>query len=202
MPFPIVHINGFPGIGKLTIARKLVDLLKPFNGKLVHNHLLIDPAGAVLPRSSNDYQPLRRAIRAAIFDTLAKSLDTFDSVFVFTDFQSNDDIGSSVVAEYRSMAMQRSCTLIPVILTCSKDENLRRLGTTERSTHGKLTDSELVSYIRNNSQVHRFPDDPLEMRLDVTTLDADVAARLIYTHVLDICVELNPSLSGQANNSA
>lgn len=30
---PIVHINSFPGIGKLTIARKLVDLLKPFNGK-------------------------------------------------------------------------------------------------------------------------------------------------------------------------
>jgi hypothetical protein len=194
MPFPIIHINGFPGIGKLTIARKLVDLLKPFNGKLVHNHLLIDPAGAVLPRSSNDYQPLRRAIRATVFDTLAKSPDTFDSVFVFTDFQSNDDIGHSVIAEYCSMAMRRSCALVPIILTCSKEENLRRLGTTERSMHGKLTDLELVSYIRDNDEVYRFPDGPLQMELDVTNLDADAAARLIYKHFLDVCVELDPGL--------
>lgn len=202
MPFPIVHINGFPGIGKLAIARKLVDLLKPFDGKLVHNHLMIDPAGAVLPRSSSDYQPLRRAIRAAVFDTLAKSPDTFGSVFVFTDFQSNDDIGRSVVAEYRSTAIRRNCTLVPVVLTCSKEENLRRLGTTERSIHGKLTDSELVSYIRDTVEVHRLPDNPLEMELDVTIMDADAAARLIYTHVLNVCVELNPGFGEQTENSA
>lgn len=202
MPFPIVHINGFPGIGKLTIARKLVDLLKPFNGKLVHNHLLIDPADAVLPRSSSDYQPLRGAIRAVVLDMLAESLDTFGSVFVFTDFQTNDDIGHSVLAEYRSMAMRRNCSLVTVILTCSKKENLRRLGTTERSIHGKLTDSKLVSYIRDNEEVHQLPDNRLEMELDVTTLDADAAARLIYAHILDVCVEFNSGFSEQANNSA
>ncbi|KAM0208273.1 hypothetical protein ACHAPQ_010036 [Fusarium lateritium] len=107
MPLPIIHINGFPGTGKLTIARKLVALLAPYNGKLVHNHLLIDPAGAILPRTSVDYQPLRRAIRTAIFDTLATSRDTFDSVFVFTDFQSDSDIGSAVMAEYCAMAARR-----------------------------------------------------------------------------------------------
>lgn len=66
MALPLVHINGFPGIGKLNIARKLVELLQQFDAKLVHNHLLIDPASAVLPRSSPNYQPLRRAIRDAI----------------------------------------------------------------------------------------------------------------------------------------
>lgn len=198
MTYPIVHINGLPGVGKLTIARKLVDLLKSFNAKLVHNHLLIDPAGAVLPRSSNDYQPLRRAIRAAVFDTLVNSSDTFDFVFVFTDFQSSDEIGRSVIEEYRIMATCRGCSFVPVILTCSKEENLRRLVTPERSIHGKLTDLELVSYIQDNQEVHRLPNDPLQIELDVTTLDADAAARLIYTHILDVCVGLNPGLGERA----
>ena len=193
MPYPIIHINGFPGVGKLTIARHLVDLLKPYNAKLVHNHLLIDPASAVLPRSSSCYQSLRRAIRAAVFDTLAECPDTFGSVVVFTDFQSNDEIGSSVMAEYRSMATRRHCTFVPIILTCSKEENLKRLGNTERSLHGKLTDSELVSYIRDTDDVHRLAD---EMTLDVTTLDANAAARLIYTHIVDVCAELSPGPSG------
>jgi hypothetical protein len=120
MPLPIIHINGFPGTGKLTIAWKLVALLAPYNGKLVHNHLLIDPAGAILSRASVDYQPLRRAIRTAIFDTLATSQDTFDSVFVFTDFQSDDDIGSAVMAEYRAMATRRGCAFIPIVVIAAR----------------------------------------------------------------------------------
>ena len=118
---------------------------------------------------------------------------------MFTDFQSDDDIGRSALAEYRSMARRRHCTFVPILLTCSKEENLRRLGTTERSLHGKLTDSELLSYFRDNDEVHRLPD---EMELNVTTLDADAAARLIYTHLLDMCAELNAAPGGQAINSA
>ena len=191
MPFPVVHINGFPGTGKLTIARKLIDLLKPFNAKLVHNHLLIDPAGAVLPRTSVDYQPLRRAIRAAVFDTLAKSPDTFDSVYVFTDFQTGDEIGSSVMAEYRDMARRRDCVFVPVILTCSTEENLRRLGSVERAKHGKLTDKEVVSAMREEgAEVHRWERDEMQMELDVTELDADEAARVICRHVMGVLEDL------------
>lgn len=124
MTLPIVHINGFPGIGKLTIAHKLVTLLEPFKGKPVHNHLRIDPAGSILPLSSADYQPLRCAIRAAVFDALAVSRDTFDSVLVLTDFQS-DEIGNAVMGEYRAMAARRGCTFVSITFTCCKEENLR-----------------------------------------------------------------------------
>ncbi|KAF4505962.1 hypothetical protein G6O67_006094 [Ophiocordyceps sinensis] len=199
MPLPIVHINGFPGIGKLTIARKLVALLAPYNGKLVHNHLLIDPAGAVLPRSSADYQPLRRAIRAAVFDALATSRDTFDSVFVFTDFQSDDDVGRAVMAEYRAMAARRGCTFVPVTVTCGKEENLRRLASSERSLHGKLTDAELVAHICDNAVIHQSPGDPFQMELDLTELDAHVAARMVYEHVLDVCAELSSRPGEEVN---
>lgn len=191
MPLPIIHINGFPGIGKLTIARKLVALLAPHNGKLIHNHLLIDPAGAVLPRSSADYQPLRRAIRDAVFNTLAVSPDAFDSVYVFTDFQSDDDVGRAVMAEYRAMAARRGCTFVPVTVTCGREENLRRLASSKRALHGKLTSAEVVSGIRANTVIHQSRRDLFGMELDLTDLDADVAARKIYEHVLEVCEELS-----------
>ncbi|WXC66745.1 hypothetical protein SNK03_012525 [Fusarium graminearum] len=131
MSFPIIHINGYPGVGKLTIAQKLVDLLSTFNGKLIHNHLHIDPVGAILPRPSSDYQPLRRTLRSVFFDALVKSHDTMASVIVFTDFQSNDALGRSAIAEYLDMAARRHCSFVPITIICSQEEKLRRLSSSE-----------------------------------------------------------------------
>ncbi|KAH7196388.1 uncharacterized protein B0J16DRAFT_325905 [Fusarium flagelliforme] len=192
MTLPIIHINGYPGMGKLTIARKLVELLSPYNGRLVHNHLLIDPVGAILPRSSPDYQPARHAVRSVIFDALAVSQDTADSVFVFTDFQSNDEIGRGVIAEYRNMTARRGCTFVPVTVTCNEEENLRRLASIERVVHGKLTDATVVAHLRENAVVHQWPkEDPCHMELDITKLNADEAAHAIFEHVLAVCKELS-----------
>ncbi|KAG8354762.1 hypothetical protein FVEN_g7154 [Fusarium venenatum] len=194
MSFPIIHINGYPGTGKLTIARKLVDLLLPYNGKLVHNHLLIDPVGAILPRSSPDYQHVRRALRSVIFVVTSDTANASESVFVFTDFQSDDNIGRSVIAEYRDMVARRRCIFVPITVTCSKDENLRRLSSSERIVHGKLADTEMVTHLRDHSLIHQWSkDDPLHMELDITELKTNESARVIFEHVLRVCKELDRS---------
>jgi hypothetical protein len=118
------------------------------------------------------------------------SRDTFDSVFVFTDFQSDDEIGSAVMGEYRAMAARRDCTFVPITLTCSKEENLRRLDSSEGSVHGNLTDAELVARLRDNAVMHQSPGDPFQLELDLTELDADAAARMVHQHILEVCVEL------------
>lgn len=183
MALPLVHINGFPGIGKLTIARKLVDLLQQFDAKLIHNHLLIDPA-------SPDYQPLRRAIRDAVFNSLAEARDTWRSMYIFTDFQSDDEIGRSVMAEYRSLAQRRNCALIPVTLSCTTEENLKRLVSPQRAIFSKLTDLELVTNILANDTIYQWRDEPRHLELDVTNLDVDEAARQICTHIMATCRDL------------
>ncbi|KAF4439260.1 aaa atpase family protein [Fusarium austroafricanum] len=137
----------------------------------------------------------RRALRTAVFDTLATSQDTFDSVFVFTDFSLMITSGSSVMAEYRAMAARRGCTFVPVTLICSKEENLHRLVSPERSIHGKLTDMDLVTHIRDNSVVHQSPTDGFRMELDLTDLQPDMAAHMIYEHVLKVCGSQEPSES-------
>lgn len=46
----------------------------------VHNHLLVNPADAVLKRDQPGYQDLRKAIRGVVFTALAESPSTRDSV--------------------------------------------------------------------------------------------------------------------------
>lgn len=102
------------------------------------------------------------------------------------------------MGEYESAARDRRCTFVPIILSCAKDENLKRLESKERWLHGKLTDTALVSYILDNEGVHKFKDHPLQMELDVTHIEPMTAARLLYNHVLKVCIDLNAGLGKEA----
>lgn len=80
-PQPLIWINGFPGTGKLTVAtillQKLLLLSHSTSRKaadddddaiLLHNHLLIDPVEAIIPRDHPDYQKERKRYRQRIFE--------------------------------------------------------------------------------------------------------------------------------------
>ncbi|KZM21181.1 hypothetical protein ST47_g7686 [Ascochyta rabiei] len=139
-PLPIIHINGFPGTGKLTIAREVVKILqdhfaasKPGEQvKLVHNHLMINPADAVLHRTQPGYQRLRKALRDAVFSTLKSEAATFTTAYVFTDWQSGDDVGAEVCKDFQSVAHERGCDFIPIIITCDQTENIAQLRNSDR----------------------------------------------------------------------
>ncbi|RDW63725.1 hypothetical protein BP6252_11270 [Coleophoma cylindrospora] len=186
IPRPIIYINGFPGVGKYTVGRHLATLLAPLNGKLVHNHLLINPADAVLTRSQPGYQALRRAVRSAIFSALVLEPATHDSVYVFTDFQSQNELGKSVCDEYTAAATARGCIFVPVVMTCGLDENMERLVSYERAEHKKLTNVELARKFRTQEDVYRFEDQPALLEIDVTELEPEVVANRIFEHVLEL----------------
>ncbi|KAJ5579503.1 uncharacterized protein N7459_005488 [Penicillium hispanicum] len=182
---PIVHINGFPGVGKLTIARQLLAQLPSV--KLVHNHLLVNPADAVLHRSQPGYQTLRRAIRTALFSTLVTEPATFDTSYIFTDFQTDDELGTAVCAEYRCTAEARGAALVPIVLLCDEETNLQRVASSDRETYLKLTDVALVAQFRREKNVHRFSEHANYLELDVTTLSPAEAATRIAEHVRKVC---------------
>ncbi len=192
-PLPIIHINGFPGTGKLTIAKELQILLGA-HGKLVHNHLLINPADAVLHRTQPGYQDLRRALREAVFSALADAPATHGTAYIFTDFQSSDPVGSATSAEYAAAARRRGCALIPIVLRCSEEANLERLQTGDRALSGKITDVELLRKFRAGVHIHRFEGMPEMMELDVTNLEPAEAAKIIFDHVLQYSAEVKAVL--------
>ncbi|EKV04269.1 Chromatin associated protein KTI12 [Penicillium digitatum] len=185
---PIVHLNGFPGVGKLTIARYLAKQLP--SAKLVHNHLLINPADAVLHRTQPGYQTLRRGIRNSIFSALINEPATFDTTYVFTDFQSDDELGATVCAEYLATAEARHAALVPILLFCDEKTNMQRLVSSDRELHAKLTDVELVTQFRREGDVHRFTGHPNYLEIDVSNFTPDEAAKQICEHIRRVCPDL------------
>lgn len=88
--FPLfIYINGFPGVGKLSVARELQLSLFPSltfrvenktanlvcfirrnliaRSRLIDNHLLIDPCAAVFERDMPEYRPLRNSIVSLLY---------------------------------------------------------------------------------------------------------------------------------------
>jgi hypothetical protein len=194
-PLPVIHINGFPGTGKLTIAREVVNILQEHFAafgsgeqvKLVHNHLLINPADAVLHRTQPGYQRLRKTLRDAVFSTLKSETATFTTAYLFTDWQSGDDIGMEVCKDFQSAAHERGCHFIPIVITCEQTENIARLRNSDREFWHKVTDAELLVQFREQSHpppVYQFEHVETRLELDVTNLSAQQAAECIVRHVL------------------
>ena len=76
---PIIYINGYPGVGKQTIARELMSIL-PYPVKLLDNHLLIDPVAALLDRSSPEYYPLQQRVRSTLLSAIAQSSELLNTL--------------------------------------------------------------------------------------------------------------------------
>ncbi|KAL3298219.1 AAA ATPase family protein [Colletotrichum asianum] len=176
-PFPIIHLNGFPGTGKLTIAGVLQRQL-----------------GARCRLAG--YQDLRRALRGAVFTSLVKSPASHRFVYIFTDFQSNDAVGSAVCAEYLAAARARGAALVSVVVRCDEATNLARLQGLDREAHHKIVDPELLLMFRRGAEIHHF-DEPgcASLDMDVADLSAAEAARRILEHVLRICPELEDEIA-------
>lgn len=56
-----IYINGYPGVGKLAIGQEVRKLIP--KSKIFHNHLMIDPAAAIVDRGTPEYHEIRASIR-------------------------------------------------------------------------------------------------------------------------------------------
>jgi len=80
---PLVWINGFPGSGKLTIAKALMERVGQ-DQIVIDNHQLVDPVGAIVSRSNPDYQRYRKAYRQRALDRMAVEPILMRKALVFT----------------------------------------------------------------------------------------------------------------------
>ena len=93
---PLVWINGYPGTGKLTIAREIMAILGENQALLVDNHQLIDPVEIELAqsdpemqdiRSHPQYQTKRKSKREAAFQECISDVRQFHKTVFFTGIQ-------------------------------------------------------------------------------------------------------------------
>ncbi|KAI1862970.1 hypothetical protein JX265_009016 [Neoarthrinium moseri] len=189
---PLVWINGFPGVGKLTIAREVQRMLGYESVTFIDNHTLIDPVQ--LARDHPEYQEQRHAIRQNAFNHYVLGLEpallTTDrrgcqvqlaKTIIFTDFQTANELGSSVAREYQAAAAKAGRLFLPVYLECEREENVRRAVRPERTADGKgkLVDRVVLEDFLSRCTLFEF-EGVDGLRIDVTgRTPAYVAAEMV-----------------------
>ena len=170
----IVHINSYPGVGKLTIARELVELT---GGKLLDNHAVYNVALALTERKSDIYFETLRAVRKIAFD-IVLSLPPDEPVILTNVHFVDSDWGNENWDAVRALANDRGVPLFVVVLSCSPEENARRIQGKDRDAKRKPRDP--VPFTGNASGRPLLDrDGDYTFRLDVTDLTPENAARQI-----------------------
>lgn len=108
--------------------------------------------------------------------------------YIFTDFQSDNELGRQVVEEYAQAARERGCAFIPVVLSCDAAVNATRMRSDERvelvaGGKGLLLDTDVLALMRELGEIARY-ESPELLELDVTDVQPEEAATMIVSHML------------------
>ncbi|KAI7083597.1 hypothetical protein KC356_g7447 [Hortaea werneckii] len=177
-PACVVLLNGFPGTGKLAVARALLSKLGDTNTRLVDNHLSIDPAEAVHPGRGYEHKALRDVIRRAVFQDLERLPENITAI-VLTGCLGQNSEDSAVYAEHVEVAQARGVPFYSFTLTVDKSEHLLRLQSPDRvyGQKTKLNDPAVLETMMTNNTI-----------LDPTIVvnkGSDVDFRAIRHHLID-----------------
>jgi chloramphenicol 3-O-phosphotransferase len=194
----VLLLNGFPGVGKFTIAKALAAKLGDVPHRLIDNHVLIDPIEAIEPGRSEAHYALRKKFRVVAFEGL-KALDEKTLVIILTACLATSSEDLSQFAEYLDIAEARGVPLVVVNIVCDVGTNRRRLCSSERKTGGKtkLIDVGILEKIRSEytllgkeqatecakgrSMVH--------FELDTSEMDVEQASRKVWDFLHDAKTE-------------
>lgn len=167
----VIHINGWPGCGKLTIARALAGKI---GAKVIDNHSVINAADALFDRADPANRALRDTVRRAVFEA-AHQLPASTPI-IFTNALGDGPRDRAVFADYQAFAAARDVPWVSVVLDVDPAENARRLASAGRAQMMKLTDAAKLTALRRTETLLR-PAGCIE--LDVTHLSPDEAADAI-----------------------
>lgn len=153
-----IYLIGFPATGKYTIAKALCEL-EP-NIKLVDNHLINNPIFGVLSldgktKLHSEIWNYVTQIWDIVSDVIINYADK-ESSFVFTNvLLEEDEADKKQYQRIKNIAEKRNGKFIPVLLTCSQDELIKRVTNEDRKARHKMLDVEgLCSYINKHKLIN------------------------------------------------
>jgi predicted kinase len=179
----IACLVGFPGVGKLTIAKALAP---KFGAKIVDNHWINEPILRLVTDDSS------KAVPEAIWSQVAKGreavLDTISTraparaSFIFAYAGADEDLKDhKAFEEYRNVAVRRGARFVAVRLLCGEEELSRRIQSAERVRRKLVDPVDAITNVRNYTLLDpRVPD---TLTLDTTNLSPEAAATAILAHI-------------------
>lgn len=179
----VIYLIGYPGVGKLTVAKQLAALI---DARLMDNHLvnnvifsLIDTYGST-PIPEAVWDEVKR-VRDAAFRVIANHTDPARS-FILTNVLLNEPSDRMLFAQVERLANDRRSVFVPVVLHCDPDENMKRLVQPDRKVALKETDVVTARRRRISQPLLPF-ESPYRLVLDITRLAPLEAAQQIAAHV-------------------
>lgn len=179
----IVHLNGWPGVGKKTIGEILAVRL---GARFIHNHLLHDVAIACHGLHDPARWALYEQVRQAAYQALRAR--PADENFVMTNaLCAGSEREREAWDHVVDLAMDRQVSLIPVVLEVEAVENERRLQNPERVGR-KMVDPKLLREFIAADRIQK-PNVPELLVLDITGLSAVAAAESVLRHISAMVAE-------------
>ncbi|KAJ7346990.1 hypothetical protein DFH08DRAFT_870019 [Mycena albidolilacea] len=138
----VLFINGFPGVGKLSVAREVQKQLTA--SRLLDNHLLIDVAQAIEPNRGPAHYALRTVLRRAAFDGLKAVEDKSVTLILTSCSASTLHHDVEVFSEFVDIARARGVPFVSVNLVCDEGKcrtrDQRRTGKGQGQADGWTSD--------------------------------------------------------------
>ena len=198
-PLPcVLFLNGFPGVGKLSIGLLLEKVLP--ESRLIDNHLLIDPVEAIEPdRKTTAHYELRLYFRRIAFDRLKKIESKHLTVMMTScSAATPDDIRD--FAEHVDIARVRRVPFLAVNLICEESVNAMRLCSDERvnghrsgTGKSKLIDANVLSELHRDFTLldpRQYPTETMGvevqfLEINTTHLSIEDAAQKVLEFLRD-----------------
>jgi hypothetical protein len=182
----IIHLNGWPGAGKLTVGRELAGML---GARLLDNHTLHNVAAALCDRGTAAYWELYGKVRTLAYDRL-RELPMTETAVMTNALTREAPHEVEAWQEVLRLVADRGDILIAVTLLCEPEENLWRVQQAERRLFRKLTDPRpLAEWLQSGSWSLEFGEgSDHQLTIDNTTLSAAATAERILVHLREIGV--------------
>ena len=184
----IIHINGWPGVGKKTIGGIVSHQLA---ARFIHNHVLHDVAFACAGRGEADQWPLYEKVREAAYEVLKRKPD--NEIFVMTNALTEAAKEIEAWSRVVELAIDRNVALIPIVLNADIEELCKRVSSPER-LETKLKDSSALRQMVQNYSL-QVPSVHETQEFEVGGLSAMQAASDIVDYVKRLSTDCKPASS-------
>lgn len=177
----LIHINSYPGVGKLTIGRILADAL---HAKLLDNHSIYNVALALTAFKSDAFYQAVRDVRSVAY-SLVRELPPETPVILTNAHAQDSDWGNACWDAAVDLARETDRAHLVVVLECTREENARRIQCKPRDALRKPRDPTMFRQGDIDRALIDRDADAL-LCLNVTDLSAAMAA----THILQWLTDL------------
>lgn len=173
----IIHLNAFPGVGKLTTAKIMAKVLP---ARLMDNHAFINLAYLATEHGTPEYLDLLTKLWDDVADALVENKSIQNIIFTNAlAAELKEDIERfNKVAD---LAKRRDEPFVPIKLTCDFKENAKRIIEAGRAEKQKLTNPKILKDMYKGYSIYH-PDNKNSLEIDVTNKIPSDTASIIKFH--------------------